>query len=154
MRDGAIEGMLLIHVVSIPVATPIHALLLRAAVALYNRIAGGSGSWSVPTPSFWIALQVMFVITLAQLAIVFFIGQLITSGSVGRTRVGEAGVELIAFVAGVGILTVLLWLMLPTPFARAIMVTLCFLLITLLFAGAVIVIVINLSGDVGILRGF
>jgi hypothetical protein len=157
MPNGANDVVLLailfaVLVGLLAIATLLGALLLRAAVALYNRLAGGISD-GVPTPSFWVAIQIMFAAYLAQLAAGFFIEQIADSGRVvvvGGNKV-HTRLQLIPVFVNLIILTIMLWLLLPTTFARAIMVTLCYMLVVALVVGVIILIVINLSGDV--LRG-
>jgi hypothetical protein len=152
MPFGEKDAMLLVIfaialAVVIAIATLLGAVILRGAVALYNKLAGRNSAYRVPEPSFAEALQIVFVTTLAQLAAAFFIGQFTETGLVvaAAHRGGiDAGVPLISFVVNQIILIVLLWLMLPTTLGRAIMVTLCYLLIVAIVLGIVVLITIYL----------
>jgi hypothetical protein len=60
-EDAAIAGLLCALVIGVPVGTPIGAVFLRAAVALYNKLAGGPSSpSSVPEPTFGKAMWITF----------------------------------------------------------------------------------------------
>ena len=62
MPEGAVVGVLLCAlVIGFAVGTLIGAVFLRAAVALYNNLAGGASSpSSVPEPTFGKAMWITF----------------------------------------------------------------------------------------------
>ena len=60
-KGSAIGGLLWAVVIGVPVGTLIGAVCLRAAVALYNKMAGGPSSpSSVPEPTFGKAMWITF----------------------------------------------------------------------------------------------
>jgi hypothetical protein len=138
--------------IGLALGTLIGAVLLRAAVALYNKMAGGASSpGSVPQPAFGKAMWISFDIWVAQLIVGLFIGAL-TGPRATVPRADEKGVNvdglLIPVLIGLFIQVAILSAKLPTTFGRAILVTLCDLLIATLAAGvlaAIAVIVFALA---------
>jgi hypothetical protein len=147
-EDAAIVGLLCALVIGLAIGTLIGAVFLRAAVALYNTMAGGASSPSrVPKPAFGKAMWISFAICLAQ----FVVGALLTAFSTGGEAVapgaGKKGVDvvvLVSFPVSLLIMAAVLSAKLPTPFGRAILVTLCYLLIVILVVGAIVVIAVAL----------
>jgi hypothetical protein len=115
--------------------TLIGAVFLRAAVALYNKMAAGASSASsVPEPAFGKAMGITFVTALVPM-VGFLIGFVIGGGAAAAGARGQ-GVDvvaqLISFPVGLLVMAGMLSLMLPTTFGRAILVTLCYMLVVLL----------------------
>jgi hypothetical protein len=79
MPEGAVVGVLLCAlVIGFAVGTLIGAVFLRAAVALYNNLAGGASSpHSVPVPDFRKAMWFTFSISVMQIIIGLLIDGLI-----------------------------------------------------------------------------
>ena len=136
MPEGAvIGGLLCALVIGVAVGTLIGAVFLRAAVALYNKLAGGASSpSSVPEPAYGKAMSIIFAISLAQIVGGYVIG--VTAGTWGQRAEVVAGV--IFFAVSLLVMVEMLSTRLPTTFGRAFLVTLCYLLLTLLFAGGLV----------------
>ncbi|MCS6908516.1 MAG: hypothetical protein RML93_11640 [Anaerolineales bacterium] len=80
----------------------IDAILLRAAVALYNKMAGGASSpSSVPEPAIGKAMGIVFVTYLVQVIAGFLIGLVMVAGTAAAQAL-ERGVSLGVGVAAVG----------------------------------------------------
>jgi hypothetical protein len=93
MEVGAILGGLLCGVLF---GTLIGGVFLRAAVALYNKLAGGAQSpSSVPEPLLGKAMGITFVTTLVNAVAGFVIG-LATGAGAAATGVGGRGAGLVA----------------------------------------------------------
>jgi hypothetical protein len=144
MPEGVAIGWLLCAlVVGVAVGIPIGAICLRAAVALYNWQAGGASSpSSVPELASGKAMWISLDIFLAQI----IVGVLIAGYSAALGR----GVDLVAKLIYVSIsflvMAGILSKRLPTTFGRAISVTLCDMLVTLLVGGALVCIAIIVFG--------
>ena len=128
--------------IGLALGTLIGAVLLRAAVALYNKMAGGASSpFGVPEPVFGKAMWISFDICVAQLVVGLFIVALTGTGTTVVPRANEKGVDvvglLIPVLIGLFIQVGILCAKLPTTFGRAIVVTLCDLLIVMLVAGVI-----------------
>jgi hypothetical protein len=111
--------------------TLIGGLFLRAAIGLYNRMAGGvSSPGSVPVPGFGKAIGIAFLTILATAIVVFVAGWAVNTGFVAAGA-GERGFDLLAQVISVPasllVMAGMLTAMLPTSFGKAVLVTLCFL---------------------------
>ena len=128
-------------VIGLAIGTVIGAVFLRAAIALYNKLAGGdSSASSVPRPTFGQAMWISYATCVAQMMVGFFIGGL-TGTRAPVPRADEEGVNvdglLISVLIGLLIQAVILCEKLPTTFGRAILVTLCDLLIVIRVAGVI-----------------
>jgi hypothetical protein len=154
-EDAAIGGLLCALVIGLPVATLIGAVFLRAAVALYNKMAGGASSPSgVPEPALGKAMWISFAISLAQMVVGSLIGLLTDAGPTAAGTRGQGAdvvAQLISFAVSLLIMAGMLSARLPTTFGRAICVTLCYMLVVLLVGGvlvgiAVLVFVVALRG--------
>jgi hypothetical protein len=122
MRDGAPID-LIAFVLGLAAAVPIGAVFLRAAVALYNKIAAGATSSSmVPEPAFGKAMVISFVRLLPGL-VIWFVVRLVSAPAV----------LMILSPVNLLIMAAILSAMLPTTFGRAILVTLCEIVIYVLF---------------------
>jgi hypothetical protein len=156
MPDGeAIGGLLCALVIVVAVGTLIGAVVLRAAVALYNKLAGGASSpGSVPEPAFGKAMWITFATSLAQMVVGVLIGLVTGAGETGPGARGQ-GVDVVAqvfsFLVSLLLMARMLSAMLPTTFGRALLVTLCYVLVVLLVGGvlvgiAVLVFAVALKG--------
>src|SRR5262249_55801941 len=128
------------------IGTLLGAVFLRAGVALYNWQTGGASSpSSVPKPAFGKAMWISFDICVPQLVVGLFIGALTGTGAT-VPRANEKGVDvvglLIPVLIGLFIQVAIVSAKLPTTFGRAILVTLCDLLIVMLVAGVIAAIAI------------
>ena len=146
MPEGAaVGGLLCALAIFVAVGTLIGAVFLRAAVALYNKLAGGASSpSSVPEPTFGKAMWITFAASVAQ----FVVGSLISLATGGgATAAGGRGqeVDVVAqLIVSLLIMAGVLSAKLPTTFGRAILVTLCDMLLVLLVVGALVGIVVLL----------
>jgi hypothetical protein len=69
MPEGAaVAGLLCVLVIAVAVGTLIGAVFLLAAIALYNKMAGGASSpGGVPEPALGRAMWITFATSLVQL---------------------------------------------------------------------------------------
>jgi len=144
MPEGAAIGVLLCAlVIGVAVGTPIGAVCLRAAVALYNKMAGGASSpSSVPEPAFGKAMWISFDIFVAQIVAGLLINGLVTGGGAAaagaRGHAADVVAQLILFPVTLLITAEMLSARLPTTFGRAFLVTLCEMVVVLLVAGVLV----------------
>ncbi len=158
MPEGAAGGGLLVCtlVIGLAIETLLGAVFLRAAVALYNTMAGGP-CFSVPRPAFGKAMWVIFESTVFQM----IVGGLCTGVSTGPGPVaaGEGGravdvfAHYISLPVGLLIMASVVSAKLPTTFGRAILVTFCYLLVVLLVVGALVGMVVLLFRAAKLLWG-
>jgi len=151
MPEGAALGVLLCAalVIGLAIGTLTGAVFLRAAVALYNKMAGGASSpRGVPEPAFGKATWIILATFMGQI----IVGSLIAiSTGAGPVAAGAGGkgvdvVALISFPVGLLIMAAVLSAKLPTTFGRAILVTLCYVLVELLVVGILVVIAVVVFG--------
>jgi hypothetical protein len=139
MSERAAIGVLLCAlVIGVAVGTLIGAICLRAAIGLYNKLAGGASSpSSVPEPTLGKAMWITFAIFVAHVILgMLIIGPIggdgaMTAGARGSDVVTQLISIPISFFITAGILSAKL----PTTFGRAILVTLCDILVGLLVGG-------------------
>jgi hypothetical protein len=143
MPEAAVLGVLLgALVIGVAVGTVIDAVFLRAAVTLYNKLAGGASSArSVPEPALGKAMWITFATFLAQIVV----GGLLGLGTSARPTAAGAwgravdGVDPLILVVVNFLITVgMLSAKLPTTFGRAFLVTVCHLLVVLLVIGGLV----------------
>ena len=150
-QGAAIAGLLCgALVIGLAIGTLIGAVFLRAAIALYNKMAGGASSPSrVPAPAFGKAMWISFATCVAHLVVGLFIGGVTGTGATAPGA-GEKGVDfvtqqpLISLSVSLLIMAAILSEKLPTTFGRAILVTLCYLLIVILVVGVIVAIAVVL----------
>jgi hypothetical protein len=149
MPEGAFIGVLLCAlVIAVAVETLIGAVCLRAAVALYNKVAllnnwmagGTSSPSSVPEPALGKAMWITFATSFARMVV----ASLITG--YGATAAEARVALLISFPVSLLIMAGILSERLPTTFGRATLVTLCYVLVALLVAGVLVGIAVLLFG--------
>jgi hypothetical protein len=132
---GAICGF----VMFIALGALIGAVFLRAAIALYNKLAGGPQSASsVPEPAFGKAIGINLVAMLIDVALGFLIRLIAGPGTMSADPDSQGfnlGAQLISLPVSLLVTAALLSAMLPTSFGRAILVTLCEILILAVFIG-------------------
>jgi len=147
---GVICGMIFI----VAIGTLIGAVILRAAILLYNAMAGGPDSRSsVPEPLFGKAMGIIFVTMLVNAAVNFVMGMATDPGvPVARARANKVDVvaQLASFVVSLLVLAGMLSAMLPTTIGRAIIVTFFYMVICVL---VVVVITVALMAFGVALRG-
>jgi hypothetical protein len=151
MPQGAAIGVLLCAlVIFVAVGTLIGAVFLRAAVALYNKLAalnnllagGASPPSSVPEPALGKAMSITFAIAVVQFVVALLITGLFTGDRAGAAGAQGQGVDMVAqlisFPVSLLIMVEMLSARLPTTFGRAFLVTLCTMLVTLLAVGVLV----------------
>ena len=145
-RGGYIGAFLYGQATAVAIASLIGAVFLPAVCALYNKLAGGSGSpTSVPEPSMSKAMGIMFVASLVNAVLAFFIGLVITAwGSAAGVRQLNVTttVYLLSLPICLLVMAGMLAGMLPTTFGRAFLVTLLYLAVVVLVVGIVVGIIV------------
>jgi hypothetical protein len=135
MRDDVLGVFLCIAVAAIALGTLIGAVFLRAACAFYNKLAGGKGSpSSVPEPLLGKAMGITFVSTLVNAAVGFVIGSAVGAGSTAYGASERGAVitaQLLSLPVSLLVMAGMNAAMLPTTFARGLLVALCYLLVVL-----------------------
>ena len=145
MPEGAAIGGLLLCAlfIGLSIETLIGAVFLRAAVNLYNKMAGGASSpGSVPEPAFGKAMWIIFDSTVMRIVVVGLLICISTTGA-GPVVPGAGGkgdhvvAQLISspvslLIMSLLIMAAVLSAKLPTTFGRAIVVTFCYMLVALL----------------------
>ena len=143
----AIGGLSLFHLlIATAIGILLGAICLRPAIRLYNKMAGGvTSSKSVPEPGFAKAMGIICVIISVNTVLSFLFGVVIGVAAEGAGA-GAEGVyvvaELIYFPFGLVIMGAMLSRMLPTTFGRAVLVSLCHMLVTIAVAGILILVAI------------
>ena len=147
MPEGAVIGGLLLCalVIGLSVETLLGAVFLRAAVALYNKMAGGASSpGSVPEPAFGKAMWIIFGSTVFQMVVGGLVIGISTDAGPVASGAGGKGVDFVAqllsFPVGLLIMAAVLSAKLPTTFGRAIIVSLYYVLLELLVVGILVAI--------------
>ena len=145
MPEGAALGGFLCALLigGIAIETVIGAVLLRAAITFYNKMAGGASSpGSVPEPAFGKAMWIIFGSTVFQMVVGGLVIGISTDAGPVASGAGGKGVDFVAqllsFPVGLLIMAGVLSAKLPTTFGRAILVALCYLLVALLVVGALV----------------
>ena len=118
-------GQQLVFILTI--STGLGAVVLRAAVALYNKMAGGSSSPNgVPELEFGKAMGIALVTHVVTIVTAFVVA-LVTSGE-GKNSI----IQLISYPISLLVTAVMVSVTLPTRLGRAALVTLCYMLIGVL----------------------
>jgi hypothetical protein len=138
MLEGVAVGVLLCALaIAVAVETLIGAVFLRAAVALYNKLAGGADGGGVPELAPGEAMWIIFGTSLAQVIVAALIG----------LDKGVDGVALlIAFPVSLLVVAEMLSARLPTTVGRAILATMCYLHVVLLVAAVLVGIAVLVFG--------
>jgi hypothetical protein len=128
-------------VVGVAVGTVIGAVLLRAAISLYNKVAGGAGSpRGVREPAFGEAMGVTFATCLVNACVGVVLGLVREAVTAAAGPGARGGVNVLTQPAPVAVsllvMAGLLSAVLPTTFGRALLVVLCYTLIVLVIGGA------------------
>ena len=128
-------------IVGLGIGTMIGAVILRAAISMYNSLAGGVDSpSSVPEPSFGESMGIVFVTYLVNMGAGLALG--FAMGAGGMAGPGdELKVQLISLPVGLVVMAAMLTAMLPTTFGRALLVAICQIIISLLIVGVIVAIV-------------
>jgi hypothetical protein len=141
MPEGAAIGVLLCAlVIGVAVGTLIGAVCLRAAISVYNKMAGGAASPSgVPEPALGKAMWITFAIFVAQVVVGSLLIALVSPEAMAASARGRDVVaQLITIPVSLLITAGILSAKLPTTFGRAILVSLCDILVGLLVAGVLL----------------
>jgi hypothetical protein len=149
MPEGAaIGGPLCALVIGVAIETFIGAVILRAAVSLYNKMAGVASSPSgVPEPAFGKAMSITFAISVMQMIAGLIITGLFRGDGAGaRGRFVDLVAQLICFPVSLLIMVQMLSTRLPTTLGRAFLVTFCYMLIVMLVVGVLVVIAVVVFG--------
>ncbi len=132
-NSGAIGALLCVMVFGIAIGTLIGAVFLRAACSLYNKLAGGRKSPNgVPEPPLGKAMGITFVTSLVNAVVSFGIGFVVgtggaTAGASDRSMVLLA--QLLSLPFSLLVMAGMNAALLPTTFARGLLVALCYLLV-------------------------
>jgi len=135
------EGLIIIVLV-ITVGVLIAALILRAAVTLYNSMAGSSRTPdAIPEPSIGKAMGIIVVASLAN-AVAGYTIDVLMGGGGGGAAAGRPGAvnptaQLISLPVGVLVMAGMLAAMLPTSFMRALIVTILYYVVAVVIAVAI-----------------
>jgi hypothetical protein len=135
----------IVAAIAIPIVLLVSAVLLRAAVHLYNRCVGGPESpRAVPAPSFNKAIGIALLVAASN----WLLGTLVNyGGDIGEVN-GPTELEMFvpSLIVEVIVMSVVLAHLLPTRFSRAFGVTICHTGICV-FAAATIILV-GIAGSV------
>jgi hypothetical protein len=158
MPEGAAVGALLCAlVIVVAVGTLVGAVFLRAAIALYNKMAGGASSpGGVPEPAFGKAMWIIFAATLAQVVVGLLFDFLTGAGAMPVGEGGKdvhVGAQLIFLPVSLLIMAAVLSAKLPTTFVRAILVTLYYMLMVILFVAVLVAAAVVVFGIAIALKG-
>lgn len=138
-----IGGFLCGLIFGLAIGTAIGAVILRAAISLYNSLAGGPDSdSSVPEPSFGEAMGIVFATSLVNLAVGFALVFALGPGMLGQGRDAQLRAQLISLPISILVMTLMLSAMLPTTFLRALMVAVCQIIVSLLIIGVIVAVVL------------
>ena len=114
------------------------AFVLRAAVALYNKLAGvANSSDAVPEPLFGPAMEIVFLATLANCLAGFCVGMFLNIVIRLSTGSGAGAIfysQIVSLPIGVLVLAGVLKNKLPANYKQAFAITLCYLMIGLVLA--------------------
>ena len=153
MHGNPIGGLLCGLAVGLTIGTLVGAVILRAAVSLFNSLAGGSDP--VDEPQFGKALLITFVTSIAQFGAQFVIGLM---AATALQDLGQVKATLIAQLASIPvsflILSAMLTAMLPTHFGRAVGIAFCYLLVVILIAVVLMGVAFAVGVGFGGGRGF
>jgi len=145
-----LAGMAVILGVGLAIGTAIGAVILRAAVSLYNRFVGGANSpSSVKEPSFGSAFLISFVTNLVNWIVGFGIGVVIgVLGIATRSRPLNTMLlaQFISMPVSVIVMSCMLSMLLPAKFGRAFGVSCCYLLVCVVILVVVFLITMMSSG--------
>lgn len=150
--EGAALGVLMCSlVIGLLIGTVIGAVFLRAAIALFNKIAGASGPpTGVPEPAFTKAMGITFVTSLVSSAVNLIFGLATGAGAAAAGPQAGKGVDMMAQLVSVPIglivMAGMLTALLPTSFGKAILVTLLYLLIAAIVVGVIVLVFVVILG--------
>jgi hypothetical protein len=154
MPAEAIGAMVCSLLVGLALGTLIGAIILRAAVSLYNKIFGGSSLSGVPEPDFGKAMGITFLTTLIQLVVRFLLGiagSAVAQGAGPNGKIVALGTSLLAIPVSFLVMAGLIAAMLPTTFPRALLVALFYMIIGILIVAVLVVALIAAGVGTGML---
>ena len=123
-------------VIGLLIGLAIAAVILRAACALFNKMAGGAGSpGSVPSPGFGKAMLMVLVIGIIQVVAGIVLGVMGVTANMTPIMANLISTP-ISFLVSAGMISALL----PTSFGKGLGVALCQFIIMILILVAVVVI--------------
>ena len=123
-------------VIGLLIGLAIAAVILRAACALFNKMAGGAGSpGSVPNPGFGKAMLMVLVIGIIQFVTGIVLGVMGVTANMTPIMANLISTP-ISFLVSAGMISALL----PTSFGKGLGVALCQFIIMILILVAVVVI--------------
>ncbi len=123
-------------VIGLLIGLAIAAVILRAACALFNKMAGGAGSpGSVPSPGFGKAMLMVLVIGIIQFVTGIVLGVMGVTANMTPIMANLISTP-ISFLVSAGMISALL----PTSFGKGLGVALCQFIIMILILVAVVVI--------------
>ncbi|MBL8848499.1 MAG: hypothetical protein JNG89_02400 [Planctomycetaceae bacterium] len=135
MNDNvSLVAVLIVAAIGIPIVLLLGAVLIRAAVQLYNRFVGGSESpRAVAVPSLQKAMGIALLIAVGNLAISMGVEQVVSlTGAewLATTELATDGPSLVvefvpSFILEFIMMAVVLAYLLPTRFSRALGVSAC-----------------------------
>ncbi|QDT96014.1 hypothetical protein [Gimesia aquarii] len=154
---GFLGGFLCAIVIILPIALLIGAVILRAAISMFNKLAGkGSGEEGqdlVPEPSMLKAMGILLITGVANAIIGAILGAI--GAATGLIQAGEGGAKagfdltlnLISLPFTFLVSSALLAALLPTTFKRGMGVALCQYIVTILVGLAIglIAVIIGLA---------
>jgi hypothetical protein len=146
----AIEFFIFLLVFAL-IGTLIGAIILRAAIGLYNALVGGGDSPSaVPKPPLGRAIFITFVFMVANLFVSAFVGAIIGSAA-AAAGTGQGGAnftaQIISLPMSLLVMAGMLTALLPTTFGRGLLVVLIYMLISAVIMGMFSIIVFVAGGS-------
>jgi len=142
MQNGdALAALLCFLAFMVVVSTLIGAIILRAAVSLFNKLTGGPYTpTSVPEPSLGKAILITFATSVVNAVMLFAVAS-VTAPPAAPAGPRGSGVQLAAYLLSTPISLLVMASMLkatlPTSFGRAILITLYYIVVATLLALAI-----------------
>ncbi len=139
--DGAqVIGALVGLAIGLVIATLISAIILRAAISLFNRMSTDR----VPEPSFGKAMLIVFVAMLVNMILSFLLTAVLGIGGAATNADQQSMglvVNLISLPLSLLVMAFMVSSMLPTTFGKGFLISLLYLLVAII-VGIVIAIVV------------
>ncbi len=143
---GALVGLGVVLLIG----TPVSAIILRAAVALYNWTADGVDSpAAVAEPPLGKAMGIIFVVILANVFAGLFISLFVGGVALAIDPLGGGAnvlAQLVALPVSMLVMASMLSNLLPTTFPRALVITLFHLIVSLVIGGVLLAILVVAFG--------
>lgn len=137
MPAEALGAIVCSLIVWLGLGTLIGAVFLRAAIALYNKVAGEDYRSRVKEPELGRAMGITFATTLVNLVSGFAVGFVLGAAGIATgqdQRTVTLLAQAISIPFGFLVMSAMLSAMLPTTFGRAALITLFFYLIAIAVA--------------------